>query len=375
MAHGTGALGSVDPKVIHFTAAAGWIARFFYDYYAFTGDDKFLKTKAMPFMKDVATFYEEFFKLKDGKYETCPSYSPDTTPGNYVTGDDELKIARNSTVDFAVVRELLTDLIKGSAVTGLYKDDVQKWQHMLTCIPSYSFNVDGTVKEYIDREFADNELSPSTLLYYPVCPGREIGADAPELLRAFQLTAKKKYDSAKKKFTSEFLARYANIFARTGDGDEAYGVITQMVRGMGMQNLVFATSDWRGMGVGTGDIWAAYSLEPNMGVTNALQEMILQSRDDEIYVLPALPQALASGSAEGLLTKAGVEVSIEWNGRKRVASVKLKAKKARALTVRLPFGAVYKVSKNGGEKFDPEKSVVTELKLAANKVLSFDFRY
>lgn len=375
MAHGTGALGSVDPKVIHFTAAAGWIARFFYDYYSFTGDEKFLKTKAMPFMKDVATFYEEFLKLKDSKYETCPSYSPDTTPGNYVIGDGELKIARNSTVDFAVIRELLTDLIKGSAVTGLYKDDVQKWQHMLTCVPAYAFNADGTVKEYIDAEFADNDLSPSTLMYYPVCPGREVGADSPELLRSFLLTAKKKYDTAKRNFTSEYLARYANIFARTGDGDEAYGVITQMVRAMSMQNLIFAASDWRGMGVGTGAVWATYSLEANMGVTNALQEMVIQSRDDEIYLLPALPQAATSGSAEGFLTKAGVEVSLDWNGRKRTASVKLKAKKARTISVRLPYGASYRVSKNGGEKFDTEKALITELKLAANKVLSFDFRY
>ena len=147
-----------------------------------------------------------------------------------------------------------------------------------------------------------------------------------------------------------------------------------MVRGMSMQNLVFAASDWRGMGVGAGDVWAAYSLEANMGVTNALQEMVIQSRDDEIYLLPALPQAAASGSAESFLTKAGVEVSLEWNGRKRVASVKLKAKKARTVNVRLPYGASYKVSKNG-EKFDTEKALISDLKLAANKTLSFDFRY
>lgn len=58
----------------------------------------------MPFMKDAATFYEEFLKLKDGKYESAPSYSPLTTPGNYTIPGEELKVARNSTVDFSVAR-------------------------------------------------------------------------------------------------------------------------------------------------------------------------------------------------------------------------------------------------------------------------------
>lgn len=374
MAHGTGALGSVDPGVIHFTAAAGWVCGMLYDYYLYTGDEKFLKTKAMPMMKDVATFYEEFLKIKDGKYEACPSYSPDTTPGNYAISDDPLKVARNSTVDFAVLRRLLLDLIGGSAVTGLYKDDVKKWEYMLTCIPAYAYNADGTIKEYIDPGYADNDSSPSPLEFYPVFPGTEVNALTPDLLKGFALTARKKYDTAKRAFTSSVTARYANIFARLGDGEEAYGAIVRMVRTMCMDNLVFASSDWRGMGMGTGDVWATYSVEPNMGVTNALQEMLVQSFEGCVSLLPARPQAFASGSASDLMTRAGVEViSLEWNGRKGTATAKLKSRKAREISVKLPAGASYRPGK-GGEKYDPERSLITELKLPANKQISIDFR-
>lgn len=374
MAHGTGALGSVDPKVIHFTAAAGWICGMLFDYYLVTGDEKFLKTKAMPMMKDVATFYEEFLKIKDGKYEACPSYSPDTTPGNYAIGDGELKIARNSTVDFAVLRRLLGDLIKGSAATGLYKDDVKKWEYMLTCIPAYAFNSDGTAREYIDRSFADNDRAPSATMFYPLFPGTEAATFSPEAVKGFLGAAKKKFDTAKRSFTSELMARYANIFARAGDGEEAYGAIVRMVRTTAMNNLVFAAGDWRGMGMGVGDVWATYSVVPNMSVTNALQEMFVQSYGNCVSLLPARPQALSTGKVEGFETRAGVEVvSLEWNGRRGTATAKLKARKAKEISVRLPSGATYKPGK-GGEKYDAESCMITELKLPANKTISIDIR-
>ncbi len=374
IAHGTGALGTTDPAAIHFTAAAGWVSQLFFDYYRFTGDDKFLKAKAMPFMKDVASFYEEFLKLKDGKYESSPSYSPNTTPGNWVIGNEELKIARNATVDFAVIRELLSDLVSGSKVTGMYKDEVQKWEYMLSCIPSYTTNSDGTVREYCDSEYADNDASPSAAMFYPVFPGTEVGAAYPELVRSFSLTAHKKLDTARKSFTAGSLARYANVLARTGDGDEAYDVIVKMVRSMSMQNLVFATNDWRGMGIGKEDSWATYSLEGNMGVTNAMQEMILQSTDSTIFVLPALPKDFERGSIDGFLTRTGAEISLTWNSRRGTANIKLKSRKAVTVNVKLPSGSGYKSGKLG-ESFDAETATVSGLKLAANKPVSLDIRF
>ena len=374
IAHGTGALGTTDPAVIHFTAAAGWISRLFYDYYLFTGDERFLKTKAMPFMKDVVTFYEEFLKIKDGRYESAPSYSPGTTPGNWTMGGEDLKIARNATVDFAVVRELLSNLIKGSKATGLYKDEVQKWEYMLTSVPAYACNSDGTVREYVDPDYADNDKAVSAAMFYPLYPGTEVGGSYPDLVRAFALTAHKKFDSARKAFTSATLANYANIFARGGDGDDAYDVITRMVRSMSMQNLVFAANDWRGMGVGREDVWAPYSLEGNMGVTNAMQEMLVQSTDDTVSVLPARPKEFDHGSASGFLTRVGAEINLTWNARKGAANIKLKARKAAIISLRLPAGSSYKAGKFG-EKFDPETAVISGLKLPANKQISLDIRF
>ena len=57
----SGVLRHTSPHVIYWTDAAGWLASFYYDYYLFTGDEEFLRSRAIPFMKEVALFYEDYF--------------------------------------------------------------------------------------------------------------------------------------------------------------------------------------------------------------------------------------------------------------------------------------------------------------------------
>ena len=377
MAHGTGVLGMIDSKVIHFTAVAGWIAQLFYDYYLFTDDIKFLKTRALPFMKEVALFYENFFKLdSDSKYESCPSYSPDTTPANYSNGGvDSLEIARNSTIDFAVAKELLTNLVEGSEHAAMNKSEIPKWKDMLTRIPDYKINDDGTVREYADEAFADNYASSSVSMFYPVYPGCEVTPENPELMRAFSLAAKKKIAGANAEHTSMSLARYASVFARMGDGDTALDIISTIVRNMTMGNLVFSATDWRGMGVANNGNWAQYTIESNMGVTGALQEMLVQSDSKCVRLLPALPSSLPKGEISGLQTRTGVEVSsLSWDKRKGVVLVKLKSRRATNVNIRLPEGTKRFITKNASEKIDYEAGFVTGLSLVAGKVAAIEIR-
>ena len=376
-AHGTGVLGMVDSKVIHFTAVAGWIAQLYYDYYLFTDDLKFLKTRALPFMKEVALFYENFFKIGAGnKYDSCPSYSPDTTPANYANGGvDTLEIARGATIDFAVAKELLNNLVEGSERAGLNKGEIPKWKDMLTRMPEYKVNEDGSAREYTDSAFADNWTSASPAMFYPVYPGCEITADNAEQMRPFALAAKKKLALATDEQTSMSLSRYASVLARMGDGDSALDVITAVTRSMAMNNLVFAATDWRGMGVGSNGNWAQYSVESNMGVTAALQEMFVQSSPDTIRLLPALPSAFQKGEIDGIQTRTGVEVtSLAWDKSKGTVLVKIKSKRAATVDLRLPEGAK-RFKQLGKEKVDYEAGTVTGLELAANKTVVLDIRW
>ncbi len=376
MAHGTGVLGSVDPDVIHFTGVAGWIAQLFYDYYLYTDDKAFLKNRALPFMKEVALFYENFFKVQaDSLYETCPSYSPHTTPGNYLGTNEPLNIAKNASIDFSIARELLTNLIKGSEIAGINKSDVVKWKDMLTRIPAYQFNPDNTVKEYYDPRFTDNPASTSTAMFYPVYPGTEINSNQPDVKKAFENTAKKKLANALPNQSAMTLSRYANVMARLGDGSTAMEILTALVRGMAMDNLIFTASDWRGMGIGKNDIWASYTIEPNMGITSAVQEMILQSNENTVMLLPAVNDVMAKGEINGLLTRTGAEiVSLAWDMRRGTVLAKIKSRKAGKINIKMPVGAKKLVSKLDYASVDYESGMISGLNMPAGKVIALDIR-
>ena len=364
MARGTGVFGSVDSAVLHFTAAGGWIARMFYDYYLVTEDFKFLKNRALPFMREVVMFYEEFFKVASDTYESCPSYS---------FGAGGTTAARNATVDFAVAREVIANLVEGSEAVGAYKTEIAKWRDMLTRIPKYRYTEEGTVKEYADNRYPDSFDRSSTAAFYPVYPAWEIDKFNPEPFKAFLLTAKKKYASAQDDQTALSLGQFAAIFARLGDGEAALDALNDMVRAMAMNNLITASSDWRGMGIGNHGLWANYTIEGNLAITNAVQEMLLGSTHDTVTLLPALPASLAKGSVSGLLTRTGAEVDMTWDMKKGVVIVKLKAKKAKKIRVVLPEGAK-KVKPIGGETVDYLNGTVNNLSLAGGKTVTLDIR-
>ena len=371
----TGYPGEVYESMIHFTGVAGWLGNMFYDYALYTDNAKFLKERALPFMKEAATFYEEFFKLVDLKYyESSPSYSPFTTPGN-LTGDaEEHAIAKNATVDFAIARNLLKNLIEGAKSVNAFKSEIIKWEDMLKKIPPYKYNSDGTVSEFIDDRCTDNPSSPSLALYYPVYPDYR-ARDNAELNKAFANTARKKTVSARANMTAADCARYAQVFARLGDGDSVYEQINALVRGMAMDNLVFAQDDWRGMGSGRKGTWSQPVPYVNAIVTGAIQEALVQSTPDRIELLPALGPGMERGSLSGFQTRAGVEVSsLEWDVPRGTLVVKLKAKRATVVDVQLPKTAKAP-KKVDAEKFDDSCGLLMGLKLAANRPISLDIKF
>ena len=130
------------------------------------------------------------------------------------------------------------------------------------------------------------------------------------------------------------------------------------------------------MGIGNNGNWAQYTVESNMGVTNALQEMLVQSESTAIRLLPALPAQLQKGEITGLQTRTGVEVSaLQWDMRKGVVLVKLKSRRAATVDLYLPEGTKRFIYKgNGKEKIDYEAGKVSGLELTAGKVAAIEIR-
>ena len=159
---------------------AGWAAHFFYDYYLYTGDRDFLAQHALPFMERVALFFEDYlYEGPDGKYIFSPTQSPENTPGN-----SDTQASFNATMDVAVAKELLRNLIAASHELDTNADKIPVWEAMLAKMPEYMINEQGIIKEWLTPRLENNDDHRHCSQLYPLFDGLpdEI-ARSPELRR------------------------------------------------------------------------------------------------------------------------------------------------------------------------------------------------
>ncbi|MEN8663311.1 MAG: glycosyl hydrolase family 95 catalytic domain-containing protein [Lentimonas sp.] len=314
----SGLFKDIQPHILHWTGAGAWVGQHYYDYFLHTGDKKFLKNRALPFLKEVALFYQDFFTVDaNGFYLSAPSNSPENHPGNHSEGASALKsmeTTMNATMDFALAKEVLTHLIEGSKILGESDDDIDNWQSMLAKIPPYEINEDGAIKEWMHPFYTDNYNHRHQSHIYPVFPGIEVTRDSgPELYTAFEIAIRKRLDIGLSSQTGWSLAHMANVYARMNEGDQALQCLSLIARACVTNNFYTTHNDWRESGIGCEFSPAPYQIDANMGWTAAVQEMLIFSCPGTLSILPALPKEWKKGSATGLLARGGIHVSIKWD--------------------------------------------------------------
>lgn len=135
------------------TAGAAWYSLFFYDYYLYnTKDEKFLTEHALPFMKESMDFYEDFLERDSvGTLIFNPSYSPENHPRN-----NKSQACINATMDIALCKALLRDLISVAESHNIYKEKIGLWKDMLNRLPRYEVNKEGELREWSWKDLEDN---------------------------------------------------------------------------------------------------------------------------------------------------------------------------------------------------------------------------
>ncbi|HOM94203.1 MAG TPA: glycoside hydrolase N-terminal domain-containing protein [Candidatus Saccharicenans sp.] len=299
------------------TAGAGWNASFFYDYYLYTGDKDFLFNKVLPFMKEAVAFYEDFLiEDKDGKYIFNPSYSPENNPGN-----SESQACANATMDIAVVKELLTNLIAVCQEFNIEKESRKRWKQMLAKMPAYMINEDGALKEWTTPLLKDNYAHRHCSHLYPLFNGlpEEI-ADNHELQQAFKKAIELRMQKRREENGGVMafgLVQLGLATASLRDAEMSYEIIDWLANRFWCPTSLTTTHDPQ----------TTFNVDLCGGLPAIIIRMLVSSRPGCIELLPALPEAWPSGKIEGIPCRGQVLVkSLEWNPQGLVVVLESKIK-------------------------------------------------
>jgi hypothetical protein len=294
-----------NEEYIHlfWTPGAAWAAHFFYDYYLYTGNREFLEKRALPFMKEAALFFEDFlYEGSDGKYVFNPSYSPENTPSN---SDSQACI--NATMDIALVKELFTNLIAVCRDLGIEEKGLRRWKKMLSKMPDYMINTDGTVAEWTTPKLVDNHKHRHISHLYALYDGLpdEIASDQ-ELRDAFKKVIEKRMGprSADGGGVMSFgLVQLGQAAASLGEADLAYEVVDML-----------ANVYWRPNMVSTHNPDSIFNVDICGGMPAVIIKMLVASEPGAIELLPALPKQWPSGMIEGVLCRGQIEIKkLSWD--------------------------------------------------------------
>lgn len=320
-APGKGQITCMASHIINWTGGAAWVSQHYYDYWLHTKDEEFLKRRLYPFLRETALFYSDFVVWKGDKWHVMPSVSPENHSGGYRGGPEVpewMQTSIDATMDIALIREVMTNLLRIAPLCGAPQEEIDEWQRILDGSPEYQVGEDGGVREWNHPDYPDRNHHRHQSHIYPMFPGRERARKDPEpFIKGIHTRLRIGLDSQ----SSWSMMNMSCCFARAREGDMALRCLSLTARSMLMENLFTVHNDWRSMGISLNEMWAPFQIDANMGWTAAVQEMLLYSDEEYLEVYPAMPDAWRKGSITNMLSRCGVQVSLEWTEAGKKASL------------------------------------------------------
>ena len=312
-----------------------WLCEHLWDHYAYTLDKDYLR-EVYPVMKGAAEFFSTSMirEPKHGWLVTAPSSSPENT--FYMPNSRKrVNVCMGPTMDVQLIHELFTNVISSARILDQDEEFALHLEQLLQQLPPMQISPKGGYLQEWLEDYEEEDMHHRHVSHlFGLHPSNLISVNrTPELAEAARKSLERRGDAG----TGWSRAWKINFWARLHDGDRALTLLTNLLHPVAADGKIVYQE-----GGTYPNLFCAhppFQIDGNFGGTAGIAEMLLQSHDGMIELLPALPTSWSKGSFKGLCVRGAGVVDAQW-AEGQLSSAQLTARQTNSFTLNLPYKEV-----------------------------------